>query len=89
MKTDWHVVENKSGSSGCWGRRRSGRASHGSSAEGTTTTSWKRKVTYSVIVMRAYENVSVRWCQSVVKLHGPVRTHTSATIYFLSRSVIL
>jgi len=46
-------------------------------------------VSYNVIVMKVLENVSAQWCQSVVKLHESIRTHTSATICFLSRSLIL
>ena len=47
-------------------------------------------VSYDVVMMKVLENVSARCCcQSVVKLQQLIRTHTSATISFLSRSVIL
>jgi len=47
-------------------------------------------VLYNVVMMKVLENVSAR-CrrQSVVKLQELVKTHTSATICFLSRSLIL
>jgi len=46
-------------------------------------------VSYNVVMMKVLENVSARYCcQSVVKLQQLIRTHTSATICFLSRSVI-
>jgi len=46
-------------------------------------------VLYNVVMMKVLENVSAR-CrrQSVVKLQKLVKTHTSATICFLSRSLI-
>jgi uncharacterized alkaline shock family protein YloU len=47
-------------------------------------------VSYNVVVMKVFENVPARrCCQSLVKIQGSVRTHTSATICFLSRSLIL
>jgi hypothetical protein len=44
---------------------------------------------YGVVMMKVLENVSARCCQSVVKLQELIKTHTSATIYFLSRLLIL